>query len=132
MSHPTITPHLYPLWIKIGFSICCILFLICLFDFPYYLKLNKKMQKARQAFNDKNYPDAGIYFKKLLKRLPTNKYVKLHLAESLFQSDEIEGHMLALNVLSEIELEKREWQVLLTYMPPAYVEYFKDNKRNRT
>lgn len=132
MSHPTITPHLYPFWIKISFLICCILFLICLFDFPYYFKLNKKVQRARQAFDDKNYPDAEIYFKKLLKELPDNKYIKLRLAESLFQSDEIDDHMLALNTLSKIELSKGEWRVLLTYMPSAYVECFQTTKRNRT
>ena len=73
-----------------------------------------------------------IYFKKLLKELPDNKYIKLRLAESLFQSDEIDDHMLALNTLSKIELSKGEWRVLLTYMPSAYVECFQTTKRNRT
>jgi|GEM_PF-1954139 hypothetical protein len=132
LPHPTITPHLYPLWIKFSFISCCTLFLLSLLDFRYYFTLNKKVQKARTIFEGKNYPDAAIYFKKLSKKLPTNTYMKRYLAQSLFKSDDIEDHIIALNSLSNIKFKKREWQELLNYMPTEYIEYFQDVKRNRT
>jgi hypothetical protein len=127
-----IKPHSYPLWIKFSFIICCILFLICLFDFPYYFKLNKKIQRAHKTFKEQNYPYASIYFEKLSKKLPNNKYIKRYLAQSLFKSDEIDDHMIALNYLATVQLNKHEWQELLNYMPVEYVAYFQDVKKDRT
>lgn len=126
---PGITPHTYPLWIKISFLICCIIFLLSLFNFPYYLKLSKKIQKAHNAFTEKNYLDAVYYFEKLSKKLPTNKYMKLYLAQSLFMSDDIDDHLLALDVLSNVELKNKEWKELLIYMPKEYIDCFQNVKR---
>jgi hypothetical protein len=129
--YPIVMPHSYPSWIKSGFIICCIFFIICLFDFPYYFKLHRKIKKARKTFDEQNYPDASIYFEKLSKILPNNKYVKRYLAQSLFKSDEINDHMIALNSLSKIQLSKHEWQELLNYMPIEYIAYFQDVKKDK-
>ena len=125
----TIKPHSYPLWIKLSFMICCVLLFICLLDFPYYFKLSEQVKKAHRAFENKNYTDAAIYFQELSKELPDNKYMKRYLAQSLFKSDKIEDHMLALNSLAKVELKKREWQELLNYMPGEYVSFFQDAKK---
>jgi hypothetical protein len=130
--HPTIAPHTYPLWIKFSFTLCCILFFVCLFNFPYYFILNNKVKKARNAFDNKNYADASIYYKELSILLPTNKYVKLCLAESLFKSEHMKDHMTALNYLAKIEINKKEWNELLHYMPVQYAECFQDVKKDRS
>jgi hypothetical protein len=122
---PGITPHLYPLWIKISFLMCCVIFFLSLFNFPYYFRLNKKVQKARNAFIKKNYGEAIYYFTKLSEKLPTNKYMKRYLAQSLFTSEDTNDHMEALDILSEVELKDKEWKELLVYMPKEYINHFK-------
>jgi hypothetical protein len=124
-QRPGIIPHLYPLWIKISFLICCIIFLISLFNFPYYFKLHKKVQKARKAFVEKDYFIAAYYFTRLSNKLPTNNYMKRYLAQSLFMSDDVDDHQIALDALSGVTLKKKEWQELLTYMPAEYADFFK-------
>src|SRR4030095_12194651 len=127
--YPAIKPHSYPLLIKISFILCCVFFFVSLFDFPYFFKINNKIKIARRAFNNKNYTDASLYYAELSTMLPTNKYIKLYLAQSLFKSEHIEDHMTALHFLSKIELKKKEWIELQKYMPAQYAVYFQDVKK---
>ena len=127
----SIAPHSYPAWIKNSFYLCCILFVISLFKFPYYFKLNYKVKKAVNAFKSEDYSAASRHFRKLSAKLPTNKPIKLHLAQSLFKSEYSSDHVEALNCLKQTTLETKEWNELLKYMPAQYTAYFEDKRGNK-
>ncbi len=124
-------PHTYPFFIKFGFLLCFILFFKCLLQFPYYFELSKEVKKAHQEFNNQNYTLAGSLFAALCNRLPQNKYLKRYLAQSLFKSEDFDDHIQALQILSNIELKRKEWNELLNYMPAEYTEYFQNVKKGK-
>ena len=124
-------PHTYPLFIKCGSLLCFTLFLKCLLQFPYYFGLSKEVKKAHQEFNSQNYTLAGSLFAQLCNKLPQNEYFKRYLAQSLFKSEDFDDHIQALQILSNIELKKKEWNELLNYMPAEYAEYFQNVKKDK-
>lgn len=124
-SRLALTPHTYPLWIKISFMLCCIILLVSLSGFPSYFVLNNKIKEARKAFNNKRYIEAASYYTELIKEMPNNKYIKLDLIQCLFHSQYIDDHMTAFDYLARIrDINKREWQKLLDCMPIQYAGYF--------
>ena len=124
MMHIPLTPHVYPAWIKIRFVVCSIFFILCLHNFPRYFYLNRKIKKAKIAFEAGDYERACLYYTKLLSQLPNNKKIKLGLACSLFKSEQPEAHKLALETLTELSLTDHEYNELLLYMPLNYAMHF--------
>lgn len=119
-----LTPHSYPLGIKIASIISFILFFISLKDLPFFVKINYKIKKACIAFEEKNYQDAALQYTELIQLLPQNKYLKICAAKSFFKLTQQENHMQALHLLTDISLTEKEWKDLLCYMPEQYIELF--------
>lgn len=131
-QYDSLTPHAYPALLRIGFIICCLLFFLCLFSFPYYFELNEKIKAAQSALQNEDYFSASVQFEKLSKELPDNKCMKLRFAHSLFKSEYTENHVIALDTLAAMTLDKHEWKELLNYMPIEYAQCFKDVKKGRS
>lgn len=131
-QYSSLMPHTYPALLRIGFIICCLLFFLCLFSFPYYFELNKKIKAAQNALQNEEYFSASLQFKKLSKELPDNKCMKLRFAHSLFKSEYMGNHIIALDTLTAMTLDKHEWKELLNYMPIEYAQYFQNVKKDRT
>lgn len=121
-------PHVYPLWIKMGFSICLIFFAISMIDLPYYFKINTRAKRAHAAFLKQNYYDASNCYAELAFLLPQNKKIKIKAAKSFFKLPTKKDHELGLGFLREISFTKDEWKDLLNYIPAQYIELFQDIK----
>ena len=125
-------PHTYPTLMRMSFRVCCLLFVICLFNFPYYFELNQRIKTAHTTMQNEEYFLASIQFSRLCNELPNNKRIKLYHVHFLFKCENIPSHMTAMNTLATMTLNKDEWNELLNYMPTEYVQYFHDVKKDKS
>lgn len=119
-----ITPHSYPIFIKILGATSLIFFLFCIKNLPYYFEINTKMQSAYRALQKKDYFDAYVKYSELSSLFPKNKKLKICIAYALFTSPQEENHIMALNHLKSIDLDTAQWEDLQKYMPQQYISMF--------
>ena len=119
-----IKPYSYPIFVKISVIIFLIFFLFFIKDLPYCFSINKKMKYAYSALQKGDYFDAYVKYTELSSIFPNNKKLKIRIIQALFASPQKENHIMALNHLQSITLNKTEWKNLQQYIPQQYASMF--------
>lgn len=121
--------HRYPLWINL-FTIGAIVAVIysCTL-LPKYLVAAKQLNRATQAYKNKSYDDSIETYKNILKTVPSSRVACIGAAEALFAKKDKSYDEIAMDLLAEIKLGKREWKRITKVMPAEYQKYFTGDKK---
>jgi len=126
---PALSPHKYPLWVKlfgVGIIIATIYSLMLL---PEYLVAAKKMRAAQVAYQAGNYGESIQLYRYVLETVPTSKAARIGAAEAIFSNSDKSDDEVGLTLLQGITLDKNTWARITRVMPVEYQKYFGDVKR---
>lgn len=123
---PALTPHKYPLWVKLFAGAIVVATIYSLILLPEYLVAAKKMRAAENAYVVRDYSEAISLYGYVLETVPSSKTARIGAAEAIFANGDVSDDEIGLGLLSDITLGESEWSRIIKVMPVEYQQYFQD------
>lgn len=85
-----LTPHHYPLILRLFALGLLVAFCYSLTKLPYYLELKAEIDTAEQYFQGGRYDEAVDVYRALYRKFPCSTKIKIRLAEAYFSLQRVE------------------------------------------
>ncbi|HEY9733816.1 MAG TPA: hypothetical protein V6C89_18030 [Drouetiella sp.] len=125
-----LTPHDYPLWVKLFAGFAAVLVIASFVKLPGFLNAAIQLKKSDQQFDQKNYAESAQIALQVLKENPDAQKVRLKAAKALFSENTDDSVNQAMDLLKGQKLDKYDWKELAPAMSPSVQKQFKTIKED--
>ncbi len=114
----------YPIWVKVFTLIVILAALYSFYLSPPYLSAYKFLRLGDNLYSEKKYDEAIIAYGETLNAVSSSKPARFKTAMAFFLNGKPEDDELGLAYLTDMELDKYEWEKLIEVMPEKYQKEF--------
>lgn len=128
-EYPQLGAFNYPWWVILLGLAVLVAFGYSLLSLPHNIVLARELAAAGRLDTAHDYAGAEAHYAVLLADMPESKAARIGMAHAQFADADAANDLQALTLLTDLKLDRSEWEDLEAVMPEAYRAQFVQERR---